>query len=83
MIRLFPKVSFFPAIGNIQDSSRLNEVLERHSPTAIFHAAAYKHVPMMKMHVFEAITNNVFGTYPVVGVAGRHGVEDFMMISTD
>jgi FlaA1/EpsC-like NDP-sugar epimerase len=38
---------------------------------------------MMKMHVFEAITNNVFGTYPVVGVAGRHGVEDFMMISTD
>ena len=49
----------------------------------VYHAAAYKHVPLMETHVFEAIENNVFGTYNVAVAAAEHGVEDFLLISSD
>ena len=52
-------------------------------PSAIYHAAAYKHVPLMGHHVFEALENNVFGTYKLVDAAVEHGVEDFLLISSD
>jgi FlaA1/EpsC-like NDP-sugar epimerase len=58
-------------------------VLRKYRPTAIYHAAAYKHVPLMEAHVFEAIENNVFGTYNVAAAAAENGVEDFVMISSD
>jgi len=79
----FPAIPFYPEIGSIQNRTRLDEVLRRHSPSIIYHAAAYKHVPMMEAHVFEAIENNVFGTYNVAMSASEHGVEDFIMISSD
>ena len=79
----FPGVALHPAIGNIQNPRRVEEVLAEHSPAMIFHAAAYKHVPMMEDHVFEAIDNNVFGTWNVAKAAARFGVEDFVLISTD
>jgi FlaA1/EpsC-like NDP-sugar epimerase len=79
----FPAVPFYPAVGSIQDSARVEEIMRQHEPEAVFHAAAYKHVPMMETHVFEAVKNNVFGTYNVAEMAERHGVEDFVMISTD
>jgi len=53
------------------------------APSAIYHAAAYKHVPMMEAHVFEAIENNVFGTYNLALAAEKHGVGDFVTISSD
>ena len=79
----FPAITFYPEIGSIQNRARLDEVLRRYSPSIIYHAAAYKHVPMMEAHVFEAIENNVFGTYNLAMAAAEHGVVDFIMISSD
>jgi FlaA1/EpsC-like NDP-sugar epimerase len=79
----FPGVPFFPEIGSIQNTQRLAEVLDRHRPSILYHAAAYKHVPMMETHVFEAVENNVFGTWNVALAAARHGVGDFVLISSD
>jgi FlaA1/EpsC-like NDP-sugar epimerase len=83
MRQAFPQTPFYPEIGSIQNRARLDEVLLQYSPSVIYHAAAYKHVPLMEAHVFEAIENNVFGTYNVAMAAAEHGVEDFVMISSD
>jgi FlaA1/EpsC-like NDP-sugar epimerase len=83
MRRAFPTVPFHPEIGSIQNRSRLDDVLSQYRPLAVYHAAAYKHVPLMEAHVFEAIENNVFGTYNVAEAAAEHGVEDMVMISSD
>jgi len=83
MRQAFPQTPFYPEIGSIQNRARLNEVLRQYRPSVVYHAAAYKHVPMMEAHVFEAIENNVFGTYNVAVAAAEHGVEDFVMISSD
>jgi len=79
----FPQMPFYPEIGSIQNRTRLDEVLRHYSPTVVYHAAAYKHVPLMEAHVFEAIENNVIGTYNLAVAAAEHGVEDFVMISSD
>jgi FlaA1/EpsC-like NDP-sugar epimerase len=79
----FPAIPFHPEIGNIQNRARVDEVLRQYSPAVIYHAAAYKHVPLMEAHVFEAIENNVFGTHNLALAAAEHGVEDFVMISSD
>jgi FlaA1/EpsC-like NDP-sugar epimerase len=83
MHRSFPEVPFYPAIGSVQNPRRLAEVFREYHPAVVYHAAAYKHVPMMEAHVFEAIENNVFGTYNVAVAAGEHGVKDVVLISTD
>jgi FlaA1/EpsC-like NDP-sugar epimerase len=83
MRQAFPKVPFYPEIGSVQNRVRLDEVLRQYSPSVVYHAAAYKHVPLMEAHVFEAIENNVFGTYNVAMAAAEHGVADFVMISSD
>jgi len=83
MRQAFPQVPFYPQIGSSQNRARLDEVLRQYSPSVVYHAAAYKHVPMMEAHVFEAVENNVFGTYNVAVAAADHGVEDFVMISSD
>jgi FlaA1/EpsC-like NDP-sugar epimerase len=83
MRQSFPQTPFYPEIGSIQNRPRLDEVLRQYSPSIIYHAAAYKHVPLMETHIFEAIENNVFGTYNVAMAAAEHGVEDFVMISSD
>jgi FlaA1/EpsC-like NDP-sugar epimerase len=83
MCEKFPLVPFYPDIGRIQNRARLDDVLRQYRPRAVYHAAAYKHVPLMETHVFEAIENNVFGTYNVAVAAAEHGVEEFLMISSD
>jgi FlaA1/EpsC-like NDP-sugar epimerase len=83
MRQTFPQVPFHPEIGSIQNRARLDDVFRQYRPSVVYHAAAYKHVPLMEAHVFEAIENNVFGTYNVAVVAAEHGVEDFVMISSD
>ena len=67
----------------MQNRARLRDVFAEYSPTLVFHAAAYKHVPLMEKHIFEAVENNVFGTYNAATVASEYGVEDFVMISSD
>jgi FlaA1/EpsC-like NDP-sugar epimerase len=78
-----PHVEFHAEIGNIQNRQRLRDVFGSHNPSVIYHAAAYKHVPLMEAHAFEAVENNVFGTYHLATVAAEFGVEDFVMISSD
>lgn len=61
----------------------MEELFSQHRPAVVYHSAAYKHVPLMEAHVFEAIQNNVFGTYKVAQVACRYRAEDFVLVSTD
>jgi FlaA1/EpsC-like NDP-sugar epimerase len=73
----------WPCIADVRDRGRVGRLLARHRPEVIFHAAAYKHVPMMEANCAEAIKNNVFGTKRLAELAHRHGVGRFVMISTD
>jgi FlaA1/EpsC-like NDP-sugar epimerase len=70
-------------IGSVQDSSRLDEVFSEFSPSVVFHAAAYKHVPLMEECPRLAFENNFLGTYRTAKVAISHNVERFVMVSTD
>ena len=79
----FPGLDLVPALGDIRNKARLTEVLERYSVEAVFHAAAYKHVPMMESHIIEAVSNNVLGTWNLVNASSLHGVRSFLMISSD
>jgi len=79
----FPKLERIMIVGDILDNHRLQEVLSAHRPTSVFHAAAYKHVPLIERNCFQAVTNNIFGTYNVALTARENGVEDFVMISSD
>jgi FlaA1/EpsC-like NDP-sugar epimerase len=79
----FPSVDFMPAIGSVQSRSRLSQIFRDFMPTIVYHAAAYKHVPLMESHVAEAVENNLFGTYQVALAASENGVTDFVMISSD
>lgn len=79
----FPGLEFAQEIGSIQNVHRLRELFRHHSPECVLHAAAYKHVPFMESHPFEAVENNVLGTNAVARAALQNGVEDFVLISTD
>jgi FlaA1/EpsC-like NDP-sugar epimerase len=79
----FPDLDFAPVVGDVLDVSLLNDLFGEYRPHSVFHAAAYKHVPMMERNCFQAVTNNIFGTYNVALVAQQHGAENFVMISSD
>ncbi len=81
--QLFPGNSYVPIIADVRDRQRLSEVFSRYEPFAVFHAAAHKHVPLMECNVAEAVTNNIMGTQNIAELAGNHGVEHFVLISTD
>ena len=81
--REFPYVKVVPVLGDIRNRSRLERTFQKHSPIAVFHAAAYKHVPMLEIQPWEAVLNNIHGTRNVVEVARKHKVQRFVMVSTD
>jgi FlaA1/EpsC-like NDP-sugar epimerase len=70
-------------LGDVCDSATVETVISRHRPQVIFHAAAYKHLPMLQGQVREAFRNNVLGTVRLADAAARHGVQTFVLISTD
>jgi FlaA1/EpsC-like NDP-sugar epimerase len=72
------------AIGDVKNAARLREILTLHRPSVVFHAAAYKHVPLMEeRNAWQAVANNTLGTWRAAEAALRHGVEKFVLISTD
>jgi FlaA1/EpsC-like NDP-sugar epimerase len=79
----YPQLELVTALGSIRDADRINDVLQRHRIDSIFHAAAYKHVPMMESHVVEAVRNNILGTWNLVRAARNHNISRFLMISSD
>ena len=83
MRRVAPQAPYRIEVGNIQSRVRVDEIVRQYSPAVVFHAAAYKHVPLMERQVFEAIENNVFGTWNVASAAAQNGVRDFVLISSD
>jgi FlaA1/EpsC-like NDP-sugar epimerase len=78
-----PQQHFVPVIADIQDVGAMREIFALHRPDIVFHAAAYKHVPLMEQSCFQAVTNNIFGTYNVALVARQFGCKTFVMISSD
>lgn len=79
----FPQVNFIPMIGDVRSEARLEYTFQKHHPQVIFHAAAYKHVPLMEENPCEAVRTNVYGTRLLADMAVKYGVERFVMISTD
>jgi FlaA1/EpsC-like NDP-sugar epimerase len=83
MRRKFPALDIAVIIGDVRDRGRVEEIVRAHRPAVIFHAAAYKHVPMMEIHPVEAVKTNVLGTRIVAEAAAKFGVERFVLVSTD
>lgn len=82
-VELGEAVEVVPVLADVRSTPRAVDVLERHRPDAVFHAAAYKHVPLLEEHPVEAAATNVLGTDAVVTAAARAGVERFVLFSTD
>ena len=78
-----PQQHFVPLIADIQDVAAMREIFSRHRPDVVFHAAAYKHVPLMETSCFQAVSNNIFGTYNIALIAREFGCKAFVMISSD
>ncbi|WP_249219763.1 nucleoside-diphosphate sugar epimerase/dehydratase [Chitinophaga sp. HK235] len=76
-------VPIIPFIGNVCDRSRMQQLFEVYAPAVVYHAAAYKHVPMMEKNPSIAVMNNVLGTKIMAELAAEFGVEKFVMVSTD
>ena len=78
-----PGLPVIPVVADVADPGRMERVFARYRPDFVFHAAAYKHVPLMENNVVEAVRNNVLGTLSVAECAARFGAEKFVLISTD
>ena len=79
----FPNVDIVPIVGDVRIAARVDYVMREYHPQAIFHAAAYKHVPLMEENPCEAVLANVVGTRILADAAVKYGVERFVMVSTD
>ena len=77
------KPNYLVLIGSVRDQNRLDEIFKKYKPEIIFHAAAHKHVPLMEDSPFEAIKNNIKGTYNVAKMADKYKAEKMVLISTD
>ena len=83
LMRTRPDLDFEVIIASVRDEDRMRGIFEQFHPEIIFHAAAYKHVPLMEACPNEAVKNNVLGTYNMVKLADEYGVKRFIQISTD
>lgn len=79
----FPDMKIHLFIGDVANKGRMEHAFQKYRPRYVFHAAAYKHVPMMERNPAEAVLTNVFGTKNIADLSVKYGVEKFVMISTD
>ncbi|BCS96470.1 hypothetical protein DSLASN_21020 [Desulfoluna limicola] len=79
----FPHLTIVPVLADIQYPRQLGKVFDKYKPQSVFHAAAYKHVPMMESHAWKAVKNNIIGTQNVVDASRKYGVKRFVLVSTD
>lgn len=79
----YPEISLIPSLSDIRDRARVSRVFQDHQPQVVFHAAAYKHVPMSEVNPIEVVKNNVFGTKNIVDASFKNNAENFVLISTD
>ena len=75
--------NFIPIVADVRDKSRMNIIFQEHHPNVIFHAAAYKHVPLMEYNSYEAIKINIAGTKAIADLAHQYHVDKFIFVSTD
>ncbi len=78
-----PDIDVIPLIGSVQDVKRMEEIISIWKPATIYHAAAYKHVPLVEQNLIEGLKNNVLGTYELAKLASLYKVSNFVFISTD
>ena len=83
MAREFPEIKAETLVTNICQKTRMEKVFEQFRPDYVFHAAAYKHVPMMENNPSEAVLNNIYGTKVIADLSVKYGVKKFVMVSTD
>ncbi len=83
LLELFPELEIQLVIGDILNRDRVEQTLSKFMPEVVFHAAAYKHVPLMEMNPVEALWNNVYGTWIVAHFSRAYAVRKFVMVSTD
>lgn len=83
LVARFPGIRILPLIADVRDREKIMSAFEEFAPEVVFHAAAYKHVPMMEYNPTQAVLNNVFGSQNVADAAHRFNVRNFVMISTD
>ncbi len=76
-------IDIVPLLGSVTDIARVSDIMRAWSPDVVFHAAAYKHVPLVEHNPLEGIYNNVIGTFRVAELAERFGVKNFVLVSTD
>lgn len=81
--RRYPNLEMHAVLGDVTDAVAVNRAIDAYTPAVIFHAAAYKHVPLLQQQVREAVFNNVIGTRTVAEAAVERGVAEFVLISTD
>jgi FlaA1/EpsC-like NDP-sugar epimerase len=79
----FPALPLVVLLGDVADQAAVEKTFRDYRPQVVFHAAAYKHVPMLQQQIRQAVLNNVIGTRTVAEMADRHGCETFVLISTD
>lgn len=77
------KITLIPILGSVLDTSLLGDLFKQHNIETVFHAAAYKHVPLVEENIFSAVQNNIFGTQNLVHLAKKHKCKNFTLISTD
>ncbi len=83
LVKDFPETKFVPLIADIGDAARMSEIFAEYKPEVVLHAAAHKHVPLMETNTPEAIKNNILATKLIGELAGKSGVKNFVLISTD
>ncbi|MCZ2258640.1 polysaccharide biosynthesis protein [Sporosarcina sp. G11-34] len=81
--KVSPDTEIIPIIADVKDRNRIFDIVSKHKPDVMYHAAAHKHVPLMEANPMEAVKNNIFGTKNVAEAADTFGVPYFVMISTD